>query len=407
MILRLIYLNCLLYVMIHQAGGKPLQSEIGQVGYFPWNKVTRVGQSFRISKPLPLPKDCDKLPVIPNYENLLEEHEDAIDQDDDDGFKDAEVCSPVVYITGCKKCGTNTIMQILLSHQNVKYSGRSRVGKLLMKHIGMTFTEESFFLDCGAYPLSGYNEWCKRLYHFDTDVHNKGLVPPLSRHSTKTFSHLFDHTDWKHSFAVDKSPLALFAPLAISRLQQVAPNAKMLVTLCNPVARALSAINHENKVWIRHNPKERVQERTQKIMDMVKEIGNLFDMNYNGLSACANSRDYGEKTMGMSISDVCREILLPGYWDVPLTNFAEKFRPDQIIVVDAEWALANQNDARKSLFNALGTPELDKVNIETIHANKGTDENVAYQDSFPEEFVEHLQKIYEKQIALLKSGFHS
>ena len=80
---------------------------------------------------------------------------------------------------------------------------------------------------------------------------------------------MFDSTDWRSSFAVDRSPLALAAPQAAARLHRIAPNARVIAVLCDPVKRAWSAINHENKRWVHHDPSR--AKMIDKEIDMLEQ----------------------------------------------------------------------------------------------------------------------------------------
>ena len=88
------------------------------------------------------------------------------------------VCAPAVVIAGAKKCGTNTVNEVLRMHPYARFAGQASAGKRLVRRAGGHPFGENWFLECELY---GPAAWPARAYgctgdtstatHLNTSVH--------------------------------------------------------------------------------------------------------------------------------------------------------------------------------------------------------------------------------------------
>lgn len=213
---------------------------------------------------------------------------------------------------------------------------------------------------------------------------------------------MFDDSDWQSTFSVDRSPLYNIAPGAGSGLAAVSPSARIVLVLCDPVKRAWSSINHENKRWLinarhRQNLSGQLSDRVDKTLEQavakrfevaITGIGTVLadhEHSYQGMVDCVRriQRSSGQRQhFGMSTSDICREVLLPGFYFDGLQQFIDHFPAEQLIVVHGEWLFSNQREGARQLYRALGVPTevFASKSSEETHSNEGARVNPTYQD---------------------------
>lgn len=130
---------------------------------------------------------------------------------------------------------------------------------------------------------------------------------------------MFVDTDWNESFAVDRSPLVGVTPGTARRLHHIAPDARVVLVTCEPVTRAWSALNHENKVWLRSpsNNMTMLSERFSSADDLIDYITrSQFPPTHAGMVACMRTAGLGQghTRSRIPLNTVCRELLLPGFY---------------------------------------------------------------------------------------------
>ncbi|QDT02804.1 Sulfotransferase domain protein [Rubripirellula lacrimiformis] len=109
---------------------------------------------------------------------------------------------PSLLIAGAQKCGTSTLHACLTAHPDVQAAISPDTGKEVK--------EIDFFMDHWSRGIDWYQS------HF-TDPDRKGI---------------------------DATPNMICSPLAHSRMAALIPDARIIVTLRDPVARAFSQFNH-------------------------------------------------------------------------------------------------------------------------------------------------------------------
>lgn len=272
------------------------------------------------------------------------------------------------------------------------YAAQSKEGKAFIKAGGGSFVGENWFLDCG---IAAYVKWA---------IDGYGCQGGSEPNQT-VYSKMFDHTDWKTSFALDRSPLTLIGPSAAVRLQRIAPNARIVVVVSDPVVRAWSSINHENKRWVASDQTRAVlvDERLQTIEASIQNITDIYGTSFEGLAQCMlHGQNGGAVALAMPHAQICREVLLPGLYFDAIKQFWHRFRQEQIIMVDGAWFFENQLEGTEALFRALGVPaslrDIAAVNPRhrRVHANRGVVVNEVYRDasSIPPKLKALLNKFY-------------
>jgi hypothetical protein len=224
---------------------------------------------------------------------------------------------------------------------------------------------------------------------------------------------MFDATDWKTTFAVDRSPLYNIAPGAAAKLAKVSPNARVVLVVCDPITRAWSSINHENKRWLSaarrrneghavHNTSAEfdamasalIAKRFESAIAIIDRATSHYGRTYQDLLDCVRDLrrraaelkrpDLPHHHFGMSEDSVCREVLLPGFYFDGLRQYVDSFQPQNIVVVHGDWLFHNQQEGARQLYRALGVPtELaitEGRHAPAAHANEGSRVNPMYRD---------------------------
>ena len=268
---------------------------------------------------------------------------------------------------------------------------------------GGSFVGENWFLDCGIAP---YVKWAIDGYGC------RGSAEP----NNTVYSLMFDRTDWKTSFALDRSPLTLFGPSAATRLHLIAPNARVVVVVSDPVVRAWSSINHENKRWVATDPDREslIDQRIQTIEASIRTILHEYGTSFKGLTRCM-LHGRGKKATPLALPDtqLCREVLLPGLYFDAIQQFIGRFSREQIIVVDGAWFFEHPLEGSEALFRALGVPATSRdiaaahPNQQRVHANRGAEVNEVYRDasSIPPRLNTLLKEFYAEALQQYNSIF--
>jgi hypothetical protein len=234
-------------------------------------------------------------------------------------------CAPAVVIAGSKKCGTNTVNEVLNMHPYATFKGQSKAGKRLISSAGGHPFGENWFLECEIYD---HGSWPAAAYGCTVD--GDGWA------NASAYATMFDSADWKTTFGIDRSPLANIGRHTGTRLMGISPEARVILVVCEPVRRAWSGINHMVKAYaIKHklmpsSPNEvpTAANRTamlgvwQGLVDgtlrVLAQLGLPSDSAFDKLLRCAEDwpeagRRKKKRVGSYSDASICREILLPGF----------------------------------------------------------------------------------------------
>lgn len=129
----------------------------------------------------------------------------------------------------------------------------------------------------------------KELHYFDLN-YGRGVGWYASRFPF-TLSRLFGRGSNPENITGEASPYYMFHPLAIPRLAQVLPDAKLIVLLRNPVERAYSHYNHEIKNRTEtlsfEAALESEQERLRGESEKIVQDGNYRSLRHRNFSYLA------------------------------------------------------------------------------------------------------------------------
>jgi Sulfotransferase family len=175
--------------------------------------------------------DADKyeyLPPLPTTEPPL----------DGAKYSEGSICGPRLLIIGAAQCGTNAIGTLLSHHPRVKMN---------RCHENETSCDFDHFLADEEFIWENHG----LSYNYEIDRHNYKAKYAQKLPVTEEY----DYTQLPNgttvvgsgSLTFDKSPSYLnteIFPNIADRAKQMLPNAKIVVSLCNPVARMYSEFHH-------------------------------------------------------------------------------------------------------------------------------------------------------------------
>lgn len=142
-----------------------------------------------------------------------------------------EICGPKVLLVGAMKCGTNTIAHLLQKHPRIQLNTCS-----LVNTMG----------GCNDKMFQGARQGL--IFEGHDFTHVKHSDPDGWLHA---FAKRLPLTDGISSITFDKSPSYLdtqIFPDVVETAKQYLPNAKIVVTVCNPAERLYSELQHLMKV---------------------------------------------------------------------------------------------------------------------------------------------------------------
>ena len=315
-------------------------------------------------------------------------------------------CAPAVFITGAKKCGTNSVDDLLRLHPYARFFGQPQTARDLVLGAG-GFLNENQYLICGAFGPNG-TVWPAKFYHCSSD-----REPDVAM-----YSHLVTSSDWKTTFSVDRTPEANVAPLAAARAHRVSPDGRVILVVCEPIHRAWSSMNHEYKMqlfdmvkWgfkqLKHRDRPRgimselkpeqfgavldaiggptydnltrwltsarsspevariratLIERADMLTAAIDAVEAEFGAGYDGVLRCAQQarakqyRDPPFDVLTLRPAVICRQLLLGGFYFDGLAPFEKLFKRHQLIVVNGNWLFNNEEAGAAMLYKALGVP---------------------------------------------------
>jgi hypothetical protein len=333
-------------------------------------------------------RNCDWLPLVDGHNlwdfNLMQASRARISSQ--------AICGPKVLIIGAMKCGTNTLGQLLAKHPNVKIN-RCQAGKDGCNKVsfqgsaspsdsiweGHDFTHKRF----ESYPST----CCSFLGHIynttDARTENSFWLNDLSRR--------LPWTDGVHTIAMDKSPSYLDIsqfPEAATVAKHFLPNAKILVTLCDPSLRLVSHYFHTSK-----NAADLFQlfytENDVAVPSSFEEFANLLFEKSN-------------ETFCQQHADFCRKqrvlFLEKGHYASHLREWQQVFGSENVLVVNMK---DNQTKTVQAILEHVGTDLLppeqypwDDLNEPDIQFH-----NLAYEgrtsayEEYPD-ILKQLQRYY-------------
>ena len=148
---------------------------------------------------------------------------------------------PSVFIAGFPKCGTTALHKILVQHLDISQS-----------------------------------QW------LDDSVERRHYVPPKEHYFFSSYGNYDQGLDWykghfckERQHALDSTPTYATERIAIERIAEAAPDAKIIIALREPVARAFSAWNHWNQLtpesrWPMSVPEGSFEDNLQAEVDRIK-----------------------------------------------------------------------------------------------------------------------------------------
>lgn len=236
---------------------------------------------------------------------------------------------PGLFIIGAQKCGTSTLHACLSSHDQIRPAQDPSTGRIVK--------EVNFF----------GNRW------------DEGVQWYLSH---------FGHTD---GVGLDATPNYLCDVHAHSRMFETVPNAKLVISLRDPVARLYSQFNHY----------------TQKV-----ETTRSWDWEYPGESLRKNIEAEFEKPRRRWYG-----LLARGYYDSQLEHLLQFFPRDQIHVMIMErWV----NDPERSFEALLEFAELPAQTLakKVVHMRSYTVDPIepSTQNWLAELYRPHNERLFQR-----------
>ena len=170
----------------------------------------------------------------------------------------------------------------------------------------------------------------------------------------KWYRSLFYHPSKKISG--EKTPEYLSRLGCHEKMHSVVPNAKLLITLRNPVERAWSALRH------------------------LRREGSGWG---NPLLKQGDAREAHDRLVTSLIED---EVVTRGCYWKEIENLLKYYPKEQLLILIHEETLKNPTEARRKIFSFLGVEDLDKISFP--HSNKG-------EKSQEERSPESIQALYD------------
>ena len=229
----------------------------GSEQYKAWSRYMsehqdHIGVLESSKKPAPNLSKCDRIPLSlgrHTWDHNANEYVylpplPASGENPDDGveYSPETVCGPRLLIVGAMKCGTNTIGTLLSHHPRIQLERCSDKrkpncdmnhfladSKAIWENHGLThkFVED---------PINFVGKYAQKL--------------PVTEEYDFTQLPNGTYVAQRGSMTFDKSPSYLNTdvfPNVADRAKQLFPNAKIVITLCNPVERLYSEYHHEQK----------------------------------------------------------------------------------------------------------------------------------------------------------------
>ncbi|KAG7362201.1 sulfotransferase family protein [Nitzschia inconspicua] len=240
--------------------------------------------------------------------------------------EETHICGPRVLIVGAMKCGTNTIGHLLQKHPRIKINDCEKSG-----------------FDCNMTTFQGSklgDLWEGNDYTIGRARHPDDWL--------KTWAERLPWTDGVSSISIDKSPSYFNTakwPDIPRSINELLPNAKVIVTVCNPAERAFSLFHH----YMDKNNTSSQLWRKRFVDNGFPNVQTFDDLTDILFFACQTS----------SNEDFCstlrKEILQIGEYAIRLQPWYEAYGKENVLVVDM-----NEDNLQKTarILDLLGPSTL-------------------------------------------------
>lgn len=236
------------------------------------------------------------------------------------GNETSQVCGPRILIIGAMKCGTNTVGDLLLRHPRMK------INRCL----------DASQPECDSKHFMGgkrdFWEMHALTHRFETD----GMQWKAN------YAKILPQTNGVDSITVDKSPSYFnteIFPGVAQRAKEILPNAKVVVSLCNPAERVYSEYHHNMK-YLRKNVEAFFEHMGEPMPSDFSSFVQLFSPDE---AVCQRKPGYCEKFQ--------RNYLRTGQYDVHLRVWREIFGNDNVLVLNME---DSAREKMKKLLHHVG-----------------------------------------------------
>ncbi|KAG7356362.1 sulfotransferase family protein [Nitzschia inconspicua] len=272
-----------------------------------------------VNDPLP---HCDSLPLQGGHNVWSEDTGETIRLHK----HSTRICGPKVLVIGAMKCGTNTLGHLLAKHPRVKVNSCS--APRFVKEIDTGCNDDE-------YQGRGDEIW----EGHDMSIHKNQKPGEWLEHWTRRLP----WTDGKHNITIDKSPSymnTLEFPNLTQDVKQFLPNAKVVMSVCNPALRLYSEYNHN------------MDQRQDGFLGFYRDKGIEVPMDFPSFVKLLMDPPF----------DVCKRLpnfcdrnqiffLRKGEYSTLLKQWYEAFGPKNILVVDMN---DNQRDIATKLLDLVG-----------------------------------------------------
>lgn len=246
-------------------------------------------------------------------------------------------CLPDTIIIGAQKSGTSSLFSYLTQHPEIRGSSRKEV----------------HYFDGGLVPgVDNYRKgenWYRAHFPLDTGERDKRLI--------------------------EATPSYLFVPSVPGRIQQLLPEAKLIVVLRDPVERAISHFFHE----------VRGGKESRPIMPALTEEDDL-------LAPIWKSGDFKSRQF-LSFSYKAR-----GRYAEQVSRYFELFSREQVLVLSSKALFEATNDTLAGIFEFLGVGGSLQTTIDQRPKNVGTNKSpveASVRDYLSDYFAPHNETLFE------------
>jgi hypothetical protein len=287
--------------------------------YFPYNR-----DSENLSALFP---HCDLLPLAGGHNSWHSETGEAIRLHQ----HASHICGPKVLVVGAMKCGTNTIGHLLAKHPRVKINTCP---------VARTAYIQNAVIDtkCNDAEFQGRHDeiW---------EGHDMSIQQIFNPNWMADWTKRLPWTTGTHNITIDKSPSYMNVvefPNITHDAKRLLPNAKIVVSVCNPALRLYSEYNHN--------------------MDQRAEGFLEFYRDKEGVTVPTDFGSFVDLLFSPPTSNVCRITphfctrnqifyLHKGEYSTLLKEWYAAFGRDNVLVVDMN---DNQKNIATELLDLVG-----------------------------------------------------
>lgn len=246
------------------------------------------------------------------------------------------ICGPKVLVVGAMKCGTNTLGHLLAKHPRVKLNTCS---------VARTVNDVDTGCNDVEFQSRGDDIWEGHDLSFRWKM--QGEPEGWLEHWTRRLP----WTDGKHNITIDKSPSymnTLEFPNITQDVKRLLPNAKIVVSVCNPALRLYSEYNHN------------MDQRPEGFLDFYRNKGFDVPIDFPSfIDLLVNPPEEVCQRLPHFCSRNQIFYLKKGEYSTLLKDWYEVFGKDNVLVVD-------MNDSQRDIATQL----LDLVGHEVLPPNE-------------------------------------